>query len=258
MNLKATILGAIGVTAVAGTLVFNTGAAEKVMNNIEALKSKIQEFAQNDAALVEKYSKLREEAQTKIAALEEELENNKAATDAEKAELSAEIERLEGQLKLANAAIEGLELQSNKAVEVANSYTMTSADSLPGLDGEIVPEEKIATAKAHFYQGHTQVDITPKEDINLGLLSSKGNIVVKFIDANGETVQTKNKSWAGYLNDSQGNKYGKGTNLPSNNYSNQLVAGVTYTTTLNKENVAKVVVTVTTDNNEVKTIELMK
>ncbi|PQD96200.1 hypothetical protein CYL18_06270 [Pradoshia eiseniae] len=258
MNLKATILGAVGVTAVAGTLIFNTDAAEKVMNNIEALKSKIQEFAQNDAALVEKYNKLREDAQTKIAELEEQLKNNTTSSDAEKAELQAEIARLEGQLKLANAAIEGLEIQSNKAVEVANSYTMTSADSLPGLDGEIVAEEKIATAKAHFYAGHTQVDITPKEDINLGLLSSKGNIVVKFIDANGDTVQTKNKSWAGYLNDSQGNKYGKGTNVPSNNYSNDLKAGKTYTTTLNKDNVAKVIVTVTTNNNEVKTIELTK
>ena len=31
MNLKATVLGAVGVTAVAGTLIFNTDAAEKVM-----------------------------------------------------------------------------------------------------------------------------------------------------------------------------------------------------------------------------------
>ena len=257
MNVKATILGAIGVTAVAGTLVFNTDAAEKVMNNIEALKSKIQEFAQNDAALVKKYNELKEDAEAKIAALEEELKNNNSSTETEKAELEAEIERLEGQLKLANAAIEGLELQSNDAVEVANSYTMTSADSLPGLNGEIVQEEKVATAKAHFYQGHTQVDITPIEDINIGL-ASKGNVVVKFIDADGNTVKTKNKTWAGYLNDSQGNKYGKGTNIPSNDYSNQLNAGKTYTTTLNVDNVAKVVVTVTTNNSEVKTIELTK
>ena len=258
MNLKATILGAIGVTAVAGTLVFNTDAAEKVMNNIAELKAKIQEFAQNDASLVEKYNKLREDAQTKIAALEEELKNNTASSDAEKAELKAKIESLEGQLALANAAIEGLEIQSNDAVEVANSYTMTNADSLPGLDGEVVTEEKIATAEAYFYAGHTQVNITPKEDINLGLLSSKGNIVIKFIDVNGNTVETKSKIYAGYLNDSQKNKYGKGTNVPANDYSNQLVAGNTYTTTLNKDDVAKVIVTVTTDNNEVKTIELTK
>ena len=257
MNVKATILGAIGVTAVAGTLVFNTDAAEKVMNNIEALKSKIQEFAQNDAALVKKYNELKEDAEAKIAALEEELKNNNSSTETEKAELEAEIERLEGQLKLANAAIEGLELQSNDAVEVANSYTMTSADSLPGLNGEVVQEEKVATAKAHFYQGHTQVDITPIEDINIGI-ASKGNVVVKFIDADGNMVKTKNKTWAGYLNDSQGNKYGKGANIPSNDYSNQLNAGKTYTTTLNADNVAKVVVTVTTNNSEVKTIELTK
>jgi hypothetical protein len=248
--------GLIGATVIAGTLVFNSGAAEKVMNNIEALKSKIVEFAQNEKSLVEKYNDLREEAQTKIADLEAQLKNNGEASDSEKAELQAEIKRLEDQLNLANAAIEGLEIQSDNAVKVANSHTITDADSLPGLDGDTVAEEKIATAQAHFYQGHTQVSINLKEDINIAPLA-KGNIVVKFMDANDNTIQTKNKTWAGYLNDSQGNKYGKG--LENNaNYSNQLYAGNTYTTTLNKDNVAKVMITVTTNNNEVKTITKVK
>ncbi len=168
---------------------------------------------------------------------------------------------------------EGFKLDSTQTHKASKTITLKNCTvggtlvteenvtTLLGADAQYVTiekEEKIATAKAHFYQGHTQVDITLKEDINLGLLSSKGNIVVKFMDANGKAIKTKNKSWAGYLNDSQGNKYGKGTNLPSNNYSNQLVAGNTYTTTLNEDNVVKVEVTVTTDNNEVKTIELTK
>ena len=79
----------------------------------------------------------------------------------------------------------------------------------------------------------------------------------KIIDADGKTISEKNKSWAGYLNDAQKNKYGKG--LENNaSYSNLLVAGNTYTTTLNNNNVAKVIVTVTTNNDEVKTIPLEK
>lgn len=254
---SAAIASLVTATVVGGTLVFNTDAAANVMNNIEALRAKIAEFAQNDSALVKKYNALKEEAQAKIAELQKQLEDNSNTSDAEKAELEAEIKRLEGQLQLANAAIKGLEEQSNAAVKEANSYTMTSADSLPGLDGEVVVEEKIATAKAHFYQGHTQVDITVKEDINLAVLGSKGNVVVKFIDADGKTVSEKSKVWAGYLNDAQKNKYGKG--LENNaKYSNLLVAGNTYTTTLNEKNVAKVIVTVTTNNGEVKTIQINK
>lgn len=270
MNWKATVAGAIGVTAIAGTLVFNTDAANKVMDNIEALRSKIAAFAKNDEALVEKYNTLKGEAEVKIASLQQKidelnakLENNEDVSTSEKAELEAEITRLTGELEKANAAIEDLETKSNDAVQEANTYKMTDPDTLPGLseDEEVVD---LATATANFRVDNTRVSVTLKEDIDLGL-SNKGNISIKFTDDKGTTV-TKSKIYAGFLNDSEGNKYGKGTNIPSNTYSNQLVAGKTYYTTLSVSNkpalstidaanIVKVEVTVTNNDGKVQVLQ---
>ena len=166
---------------------------------------------------------------------------NNEKTDIDK--LQEEITRLEGQLKLANAVIEGLEAQSNKAVKDVESLVPTSVNSLPDLNGNVTEEAKLAVA--HFYSGHTQVDVNIKEDINIGL-ASKGNVVIKFTYADG-TTETKNKVWDGYLN-KDGVKYGL-TNP-------QLTAG-TYTTTVNK-NPVKVEVTVTDEEGQVESITLNK
>jgi len=263
MNLKATIAGVIGVTAIAGVLVFNTGAAEKVWNNILELKGKIEAFAKNESALVDKYTALKEEAELKIAELEKKLEDANASAS-EKEELNNEIARLQSELNKANAAIDYLASESDKIVEEVNELTPTNPDSLPGLN-EV--EEK--SAKAYFYAGKTQVIITPKEDLNIGVLK-KGNIVIKFTDANNKSL-TKSKIYSGYLNDSQGNKYGKGTENNAN-YSNQLIAGNTYSTTLTEksleneifpsgidvDNIVKVEVTITYDNGKVQTETIIK
>lgn len=250
MKLSATIAGVIGITAVAGTLVFNTDTAQKVKENIEELRAKIVAFAENDKALVTKYNDLKISAETKIADLEtkkSELETeitklkNNATADA------SEIERLQGEVTKANTAITDLETLSNSAVEEANGYEPTKPDSLPGL------EVKLATVAPYFYAERAQVTIRLKEDIDIAL-SSKGNIKIEFIDADGNPVETKSKIYSGYLNDSQGNKYGKGAEFWNKNYSNQLVAGTTYSTTLNKANIAKVIVTVTNNEGVVQTI----
>jgi hypothetical protein len=270
MNLKATIASVIGVTAVAGTLVFNTEIADKVADNIEALRTKIAAFAKNDEALVEKYNTLKDKAEVKIASLQKtidelnaKLENNDDASTTEKAELEAEITRLTGELEKANAAVKDLETKSNAAVEEANTYKMTDPDTLPGLGEEEVVVD-LATATANFKTDSTRVAVTLKEDIDLGL-SNKGNISIKFTDNKGTTV-TKSKIYAGFLNDSEGNKYGKGTNIPSNNYLNQLVAGNTYYTTLSVSNkpalstidaanIVKVEVTVTNNDGKVQVLK---
>ena len=114
MKLGAAIAGVIGVTAVAGTLVFNTDAAEKVKANIEELKAKIVAYADNDKALVAKYNDLKEDAEKKIA----DLETKKSKLETEKSELNAEKIKLENQVtadasKIAelNTQIEGLNTQ---------------------------------------------------------------------------------------------------------------------------------------------------
>ena len=259
--------GLIGATVLAGTLVFNSGAAENALNNIEVLRTKIAQFAQNDDALVSKYNTLKDDAEKKIASLQKEISDLNAQLDKEdtstsdKTELEAEIQRLTGELEKANTAIANLEEKSTAAVEEANNYKMTDPDTLPGL-GEEEGEEVVdfASAKANFSVNKTQVTITLKKDINLAL-TGKGDVSIKFTDKDGKSL-SKSKIYAGFLNDSQGNKYGKGTNIPSNEYSNELVAGNTYTTTLSENNkpsltqidatnIVKVEVTVT-DNNGVK------
>lgn len=227
---NALVAGLAATTIAGGILVFNTNAAVSVMNNIEALKSKIVAFAQNDTKLVEKYNKLKSDAEQQIKE--------------EKDKLQEEIARLEGQLKLANAAIEGLEAQSNKAVKDVESLVPTSVNSLPDLNGNVTEEAKLAVA--HFYSGHTQVDVNIKEDINIGL-ASKGNVVIKFTYADG-TTETKNKVWDGYLN-KDGVKYG---------LTNSKLSPGTYTTTVNNKETVKVEVTVTNNNGDVESITLNK
>ena len=241
---NALIAGLAATTIAGGVLVFNTNAAVSVMNNIEALKSKIVSFAQNDAKLVDKYNNLKSDAEAKISDLEKQLESNSTTSKEEKDKLQEEIARLEGQLKLANAAIEGLEAQSNKAVKDVESLVPTSVNSLPDLNGNVTEEAKLAVT--HFYSGRTQVDVNIKEDINIGL-ASKGNVVIKFTYADG-TTETKNKVWDGYLN-KDGVKYG---------LTNSKLSPGTYTTTVNNKETVKVEVTVTNNDGDVESITLNK
>ncbi|CUQ06019.1 Uncharacterised protein [Turicibacter sanguinis] len=257
---KSTIIGGlVATTVVAGTITFNTELVEAVKSNIEALKDKVVSFAENDKALVEKYGKLKLDAETKISELTEELANSGNDND----KLESEIIRLQGEVNKANVAISELDAYSTSAVEDVSKLEPTPASKLPGL-GDTVEEEKIATGTAHFYQDSVNVTVTLNDDINIAL-SSRGNVQIEYLNANGKQVKLKGKSWAGYLNcDGQkfGNGWGNNKDQDGNpvTYSNELVAGNTYSTTLKTQtlkDVAKVIITVTDNygNKEIITIE---
>ncbi|MDB8789328.1 cell wall-binding repeat-containing protein [Romboutsia sp. 1001216sp1] len=93
-------------------------------------------------------------------------------------------------------------------------------------------EEELFTSQVSFEEKSINVSVTPSVDMDLGLLT-KDNIKIQYLDAQGKVLKTKDKTWAGYLNDEEGNKYGKGANLPSNSYSNTITAGKKYSTTIN-------------------------
>ena len=71
--------------------------------------------------------------------------------------------------------------------------------------------------------------------MNIGLLT-KDNIKISYLDESGNAIKTKDKTWSGYLNDDQGTKYGNGTEMPGT-YSNELKAGVKYSTSVNAPSV---------------------
>lgn len=245
--------GLVATTVAGSVLVFNTDAAAKVISNIEALKSKIVAFASNDSKLVEKYNKLKDDAQNKINELERKLEENKNASEDEKNKLNEEINRLEGEVNKANLAIAELQKQSDLAVEEVANLNPTDASTLPGLDSSVEEESPV---KAYFYSDRTQVTITLDKNINIGLLK-KGNIEIKFYDKDGKWLETKAKHYAGYLNDSEGNKYGKGAE--NNEFSNELEAGKTYSSTRkikSGEEVGKVIVTITDNDGKSESITI--
>ena len=79
-------------------------------------------------------------------------------------------------------------------------------------------------------------------------MSKKGNIVIKLTDENGK-VTRKDKTWDGYLIDSNGNKYGQGI-WGNATYSNILNPGV-YSTSVSKT--IKEVELIVTNNDGVTT-----
>ena len=292
MNLKATILGAIGVTAVAGTLVFNTAAAEKVKENIEALRAKIVAFAENDKALVTEYNDLKAKAETRITALEtkkSELETkksqleteitdlkNQATADASKiADLNTEITRLNTDIKELNteitnlknqatadaSEIERLQAEVNKAndeikeIEDLSNKAVEETKELKPTNPDTLPQLPLATVSGYFKPDSAHVYITLKENININR-KSKGDISLTYYDAGGNWLWTKNKTSAGYLNDPERNKYGSGTIFDKNDYQDELVAGTTYSTTHKLSNVAKVIIKVTDNDGNSQTLTL--
>lgn len=255
---KSTIIsGLVATTVVAGTISFNDDLVGAVKSNIDALKNKVELFANNDKALVEKYEALKSEAETQITELKEQLQNS----GNDNVDLKNEISRLEGEVNKANVAISELDAYSASAVEAVSKLEPTPASKLPGL-GETI-EEKIATGTAHFYQDSVNVTVTLNKNINIGLLK-KGDIGIQYLDGNGNVLQSKNKIWAGYLN-CENQKFGNGSGLNFDKdgnlitYSNQLLAGNTYSTTIKTEtlkDVAKVIITVTDDHGNKETITI--
>ena len=211
------------------------------------------------------------EKETKIADLEEQLKNNtsnienlnaeikklqdeKVALEAQKAELEKEIETLK---QNSNAEIAKANQYIADTLETVNEinaiYTPLTTEELEGITGKLdssVVDNSIAAVqnlKVYFYKDHTQVTFELPETIDLSM-GKQGNIIIKLTDENG-VVTRKDKTWAGYLNDSTGTKYGQGI-WNNTKYSNTLNPGV-YSTTVSKT--IKKVELIVTNNNGVTT-----
>ena len=99
-------------------------------------------------------------------------------------------------------------------------------------------EFKLFEIDSSFSTSNINLGIKPNDDMNIGL-STKDNITIQYLDENDKVITSngkiwsKDKTWAGYLNDADKNKYGKGLGIgAAANYSNELKAGVRYSTTL--------------------------
>ncbi|MGL4819142.1 MAG: hypothetical protein ACRC5C_04085, partial [Bacilli bacterium] len=101
--------------------------------------------------------------------------------------------------------------------------------------------------------GQVYTEFIVHEDINISVLN-KGNVVVKFYNANNELVKAKAKHWSGYLNDQNGNKYGAGVTD-----KRVIAAGTKLSTVLSPKDLGENTisyVTVTVTNNEGKSMSL--
>ena len=183
----------------------------------------------------------------------EKLENEKGALEAQKAELEGQIKTLQN----ANTEIAKANQYIAETLETVNEinaiYTPLTTEELEGITGKLdssVVDNSIAAVqnlKVYFYKDHTQVTFELPETIDLSM-GKQGNIIIKLTDENG-VVTRKDKTWAGYLNDSNGNKYGQGI-WNNTKYSNTLNPGV-YSTTVSKT--IKKVELIVTNNNGVTT-----
>lgn len=250
----------------------------EIKANAEAEIAKANSIIEEKNMRIETLTIQISEKETKIADLEEQLKNNtsnienlnaeikklqdeKVALEAQKAELEKEIETLKQnantEIEKANAEIDKANQYIADTLETVNEinaiYTPLTTEELEGITGKLdssVVDNSIAAVqnlKVYFYKDHTQVTFELPETIDLSM-GKQGNIIIKLTDENG-VVTRKDKTWAGYLNDSNGNKYGQGI-WNNTKYSNTLNPGV-YSTTVSKT--IKKVELIVTNNNGVTT-----
>lgn len=243
----------------------------EIKANAEAEIAKANSIIEEKNTQIEALTIKISEKETKIADLEEQLKNNtsnienlnaeikklqdeKVALEAQKSELEKEIETLK---QNSNAEIAKANQYIADTLETVNEinaiYTPLTTEELEGITGKLdssVVDNSIAAVqnlKVYFYKDHTQVTFELPETIDLSM-GKQGNIIIKLTDENG-VVTRKDKTWAGYLNDSNGNKYGQGI-WNNTKYSNTLNPGV-YSTTVSKT--IKKVELIVTNNNGVTT-----
>lgn len=243
----------------------------EIKANAEAEIAKANSIIEEKNTQIEALTIKISEKETKIADLEEQLKNNtsnienlnaeikklqdeKVALEAQKAELEKEIETLK---QNSNAEIAKANQYIADTLETVNEinaiYTPLTTEELEGITGKLdssVVDNSIAAVqnlKVYFYKDHTQVTFELPETIDLSM-GKQGNIIIKLTDENG-VVTRKDKTWAGYLNDSNSNKYGQGI-WNNTKYSNTLNPGV-YSTTVSKT--IKKVELIVTNNNGVTT-----
>lgn len=243
----------------------------EIKANAEAEIAKANSIIEEKNTQIEALTIKISEKETKIADLEEQLKNNtsnienlnaeikklqdeKVALEAQKSELEKEIETLK---QNSNAEIAKANQYIADTLETVNEinaiYTPLTTEELEGITGKLdssVVDNSIAAVqnlKVYFYKDHTQVTFELPETIDLSM-GKQGNIIIKLTDENG-VVTRKDKTWAGYLNDSNSNKYGQGI-WNNTKYSNTLNPGV-YSTTVSKT--IKKVELIVTNNNGVTT-----
>lgn len=242
----------------------------EIKANAEAEIAKANSIIEEKNTQIEALTIKISEKETKIADLEEQLKNNtsnienlnaeikklqdeKVALEAQKAELEGQIKTLQN----ANTEIAKANQYIAETLDTVNEinaiYTPLTTEELEGITGKLdssVVDNSIAAVqnlKVYFYKDHTQVTFELPETIDLSM-GKQGNIIIKLTDENG-VVTRKDKTWAGYLNDSNGNKYGQGI-WNNTKYSNTLNPGV-YSTTVSKT--IKKVELIVTNNNGVTT-----
>lgn len=243
----------------------------EIKANAEAEIAKANSIIEEKNTQIEALTIKISEKETKIADLEEQLKNNtsnienlnaeikklqdeKVALEAQKSELEKEIETLK---QNANTEIAKANQYIADTLETVNEinaiYTPLTTEELEGITGKLdssVVDTSIPAVenlKVYFYKDHTQVTFELPETIDLSM-GKQGNIIIKLTDENG-VVTRKDKTWAGYLNDSNSNKYGQGI-WNNTKYSNTLNPGV-YSTTVSKT--IKKVELIVTNNNGVTT-----
>ena len=246
----------------------------EIKANAEAEIAKANSIIEEKNMRIETLTIQISEKETEIADLRKQLENN--ASDIENiGKLNAEIKKLqdekvalEAQKDKLEKEIETLKQNANTEIAKANQYiaetletvneinaiyTPLTTEELEGITGKLdssVVDNSIAAVqnlKVYFYKDHTQVTFELPETIDLSM-GKQGNIIIKLTDENG-VVTRKDKTWAGYLNDSNSNKYGQGI-WNNTKYSNTLNPGV-YSTTVSKT--IKKVELIVTNNNGVTT-----
>lgn len=243
----------------------------EIKANAEAEIAKANSIIEEKNTQIEALTIKISEKETKIADLEEQLKNNtsnienlnaeikklqdeKVALEAQKSELEKEIETLKQNANTEIAKANQYIAETLDTVNEINAiYTPLTTEELEGITGKLdssVVDNSIAAVqnlKVYFYKDHTQVTFELPETIDLSM-GKQGNIIIKLTDENG-VVTRKDKTWAGYLNDSNGNKYGQGI-WNNTKYSNTLNPGV-YSTTVSKT--IKKVELIVTNNNGVTT-----
>lgn len=223
---------------------------------IETLKSQISEKENEIANLKEQLGNNNSnitDLNDQIKALETEVSNLKAEVatleseiEALEKETTAEIEKANTEIKKANEYIATTLETVNEINGVATPLTTEDLTAITGkLDSSVVDPSipTVENLKVYFYKDYTQVTFELPETIDLSM-GKEGNIVIKLTDENGK-VTRKDKTWDGYLNDLNGNKYGQGV-WGNTTYSNILNPGV-YSTSVSKT-IKKVELIVT--NNE--------
>ena len=245
---KVLAAGLIGTSVVGGAVAvdivkYNGQHLENAWTAVESLSSQIEAFANNETSLIGKYNELHKAA----AELQAENENLTATNE----ELTEANTALTGEVNKANTETAAFATAViAESVRMGQTHVPIDADTLPGLGQQ---QQELFSSKVVFNaDGTAYTYITLNEDINIGL-GKKGNVSIHITDINGKEMM-KQKTYGGYLNDKDGNKY---SGLSNSQLTKDMQYTNVYTVQNQQENgmgaAAKITVKVTNDNGVVQT-----